>query len=151
VILFNNHAKTKDSMNPVKISWGVKKKPKKKKGKKRKRICIHTHNRWIVWCIHLIIKNMYIKVYRRATNSITVITERASNIWFSVKRSTKWGNKKLKHGSTMWAHECWKKFVRNWHRRTSQTKAFNVIVFRILCWHVLPRLINHLVTIRHCV
>jgi hypothetical protein len=42
VILFNNHAKTKDSMNPVKISWGVKKKPKKKKGKKRKRICIHT-------------------------------------------------------------------------------------------------------------
>lgn len=42
MILFNNRVKTKKQMNPVKIYWGVKKNPRKKKIKKKKEY-VYTH------------------------------------------------------------------------------------------------------------
>jgi len=43
MILFNNRVKTKKQMNPVKIYWGVKKNPRKKKNKKKRKEYVYTH------------------------------------------------------------------------------------------------------------
>jgi hypothetical protein len=70
MILFNNRVKTKKQMNPVKIYWGVKKNPRKKKSKKKEKN-MYTHTQPLNNLMHSFNYKEYVYIKKYIDEQLT--------------------------------------------------------------------------------